>query len=156
MVKGRDATSVALGESSDALSLDASMSSGEGLCEDPVSSMVLDSIKRRLLSAFRDSGAVPCCAQPCGPGMSAGADEELRRVQVDGAITWVRTELLEMRCQDRQLAQTLLELNTEIQKLRREQELCGYADCDTPPAPRHRSGSEREETVARRAGRKRT
>lgn len=112
MVKGSGATSVALGESpesSDALSLDASMSSGEGLCEDPVSSMVLDSIKRRLLSAFRDSGAVPCCAQPCGPGMSAGADEELRRVQVDGAITWVRTELVSLCCLWEGTADVMLE-----------------------------------------------
>ncbi|XP_058868696.1 alanine and arginine-rich domain-containing protein [Acipenser ruthenus] len=50
------------------------------------------------------------------------ANEELRRAKIDGAITWLRTELLEMRSQDRQLAKTLLDLNTEIQRLRQENE----------------------------------
>ncbi|XP_059812545.1 alanine and arginine-rich domain-containing protein [Hypanus sabinus] len=98
--------------------------------EDTVSSRVLDDIKRRLLSAFRGAPA-PCeLAQTSSLSRSARVDEELRRAQIDGAISWVRTELLEMRCQDRQLARTLLELNSEIQVLRREQEL----RAGSPPA----------------------
>ncbi|XP_036950067.1 protein FAM167A isoform X1 [Acanthopagrus latus] len=58
--------------------------------------------------------------RPVSLGRSFQANEELRRAQIDGAITWLRSELLEMRSQDLQLAQTLLGLNTEIQRLRRE------------------------------------
>ncbi|XP_041664954.1 protein FAM167A isoform X2 [Cheilinus undulatus] len=58
--------------------------------------------------------------RPVSIGRSYQANEELRRAQIDGAITWLRSELLEMRSQDLQLAQTLLGLNTEIQRLRRE------------------------------------
>ncbi|XP_072104396.1 alanine and arginine-rich domain-containing protein [Mobula birostris] len=110
------------------------MSSGDTQYEDTVSSRVLDDIKRRLLSAFRGAPA-PCeLAQPSSLSRNARVDEELRRAQIDGAISWVRTELLEMRCQDRQLARTLLELNSEIQELRREQELRTFSGGRPPPA----------------------
>ncbi|XP_028251393.1 alanine- and arginine-rich domain-containing protein [Parambassis ranga] len=95
--------------------------------EDTLSTMVLENIKNKLIHAFRvtaesrgdpqDSG---CTVRPVSISRSYQANEELRRAQIDGAITWLRSELLEMRSQDLQLAQTLLGLNTEIQRLRRE------------------------------------
>ncbi|XP_078146681.1 alanine- and arginine-rich domain-containing protein [Centroberyx gerrardi] len=96
--------------------------------EDTLSTMVLENIKNKLIHAFRttgesredpqDSGSTG--QRPVSIGRSFQANEELRRAKIDGAITWLRSELLEMRSQDRQLAQTLLGLNTEIQRLRRE------------------------------------
>ncbi|XP_061839368.1 alanine and arginine-rich domain-containing protein [Nerophis lumbriciformis] len=93
--------------------------------EDSLSSMVLENVKNKLIDAFRassgdhgeDAGA---SARPLSISRSYQANEELRRAQIDGAITWLRSELLEMRSQDLQLAQTLLGLNSEIQRLRRE------------------------------------
>lgn len=95
--------------------------------EDTLSTMVLENIKNKLIHAFRateesrdhpqNSGS---SVRPLSIGRSLQANEELRRAQIDGAITWLRSELLEMRSQDLQLAQTLLGLNTEIQRLRRE------------------------------------
>ncbi|XP_039461650.1 uncharacterized protein si:ch211-153f2.3 [Oreochromis aureus] len=95
--------------------------------EDTLSTLVLENIKNKLIDAFRvtgesredlqDSGST---VRPVSVGRSYQANEELRRAQIDGAITWLRSELLEMRSQDLQLAQTLLGLNTEIQRLRRE------------------------------------
>ncbi|XP_076157126.1 alanine- and arginine-rich domain-containing protein [Alosa pseudoharengus] len=94
-------------------------------CEDMLSTMVLENIKNKLLHAFRATGearTVPDCsgASSTCVGRSFQANEELRRAKIDGAISWIRSELLEMRSQDRQLAQTLLGLNSEIQRLRRE------------------------------------
>ncbi|XP_042566631.1 uncharacterized protein si:ch211-153f2.3 isoform X2 [Clupea harengus] len=96
----------------------------ETQCEDTLSTMVLENIKNKLLHAFRVTGEtrnVPDCsgASPTCIGRNLQANEELRRAKIDGAITWIRSEL-EMRSQDRQLAQTLLGLNSEIQRLRRE------------------------------------
>uniref|UniRef100_A0A673AAS0 Uncharacterized protein n=1 Tax=Sphaeramia orbicularis TaxID=375764 RepID=A0A673AAS0_9TELE len=95
--------------------------------EDTLSTMVLENIKNKLIHAFRATGESKEDAQKSGSavrpvsiGRSFQANEELRRAQIDGAITWLRSELLEMRSQDLQLAQTLLGLNTEIQRLRRE------------------------------------
>uniref|UniRef100_A0A3Q3JMQ3 Uncharacterized protein n=1 Tax=Monopterus albus TaxID=43700 RepID=A0A3Q3JMQ3_MONAL len=95
--------------------------------EDTLSTMVLENIKNKLIHAFRTTGESREDAQDSGStvrpvsiGRSYQANEELRRAQIDGAITWLRSELLEMRSQDLQLAQTLLGLNTEIQRLRRE------------------------------------
>ncbi|XP_056270515.1 protein FAM167A [Pseudoliparis swirei] len=95
--------------------------------EDTLSTMVLENIKNKLIHAFRATGESRGNAQDSGStvgpvsiGRSHQANEELRRAQIDGAITWLRAELLEMRTQDLQLAQTLLGLNTEIQRLRRE------------------------------------
>ncbi|XP_041664953.1 uncharacterized protein si:ch211-153f2.3 isoform X1 [Cheilinus undulatus] len=95
--------------------------------EDTLSTMVLENIKNKLIHAFRaaeesreDSQESGNTVRPVSIGRSYQANEELRRAQIDGAITWLRSELLEMRSQDLQLAQTLLGLNTEIQRLRRE------------------------------------
>ncbi|KAM4629977.1 alanine- and arginine-rich domain-containing protein [Polymixia lowei] len=95
--------------------------------EDTLSTMVLENIKNKLIHAFRATGEPREEPQGSGStvhavniGRSYQANEELRRAKIDGAITWIRSELLEMRSQDRQLARTLLGLNTEIQKLRRE------------------------------------
>ncbi|XP_051246249.1 uncharacterized protein si:ch211-153f2.3 [Dicentrarchus labrax] len=92
--------------------------------EDTLSTMVLENIKNKLIHAFRATGESReesgSSVRPVSLGRSFQANEELRRAQIDGAITWLRSELLEMRSQDLQLAQTLLGLNTEIQRLRRE------------------------------------
>ncbi|XP_059206129.1 uncharacterized protein si:ch211-153f2.3 [Centropristis striata] len=95
--------------------------------EDTLSTMVLENIKNKLIHAFRATGesresprGSGSTVRPVSIGRSYQANEELRRAQIDGAITWLRSELLEMRSQDLQLAQTLLGLNTEIQRLRRE------------------------------------
>lgn len=132
--------------------------------EDTLSTMVLENIKNKLIHAFRAAGesrVAPrepgAAVRPLSIGRSLQANEELRRAQIDGALTWLRSELvrwspntffvlppvnlfrkfskccrlqsadsalslsqLEMRSQDLQLAQTLLGLNTEIQRLRRE------------------------------------
>ncbi|KAJ0003714.1 hypothetical protein NQD34_008812 [Periophthalmus magnuspinnatus] len=97
--------------------------------EDTLSTLMLDNIKNKLIHAFRVTGEGArgegcqrgaCAGRPISIGRSLQANEELRRAQIDGAITWIRSELLEMRSQDLQLAQTLLGLNSEIQRLRRE------------------------------------
>lgn len=95
--------------------------------EDTLSTMVLENIKSKLIHAFRAAGESRAdhresgaSVRPLSIGRNLQANEELRRAQIDGALTWLRTELLEMRSQDLQLAQTLLGLNTEIQRLRRE------------------------------------
>ncbi|KAI7798839.1 uncharacterized protein si:ch211-153f2.3 [Triplophysa rosa] len=89
--------------------------------EDSVSIMVLENIKNRLLHAFRTTAEPRASTGTAYPiGKTFQVNEELRRAKIDGAITWLRSELLEMRSQDRQLAQTLLGLNKEIQRLRRE------------------------------------
>ncbi|XP_060713165.1 protein FAM167A [Tachysurus vachellii] len=103
--------------------LDATMNP-ETQYEDSVSIMVLENIKNKLRHAFRTTTEPRLSFENDDDLMSTGrsfqANEELRRAKIDGAITWLRSELLEMRSQDRQLAQTLLGLNTEIQRLRRE------------------------------------
>lgn len=123
--------------------------------EDSLSTLVLENIKNRLVLAFRAAGEPRRAPQESASFSSCyQANEELRRAQIDGALTWIRSELvspaaglwvlmgirssfllfcplillllnlqLEMRSQDLQLAETLLELNTEIQRLRRES--CG-------------------------------
>ncbi|XP_015232407.1 PREDICTED: protein FAM167A-like [Cyprinodon variegatus] len=95
--------------------------------EDTLSTMVLENVKNKLIHAFRvttesrgDPGESDCGDRSMSIRRSRQANEELRRAQIDGAITWLRSELLEMRTQDLQLAQTLLGLNSEIQRLRRE------------------------------------
>ncbi|CAL1583423.1 unnamed protein product [Knipowitschia caucasica] len=101
--------------------------------EDSLSTLMLDSIKTRLIQAFRAAGEGGCqrAGRPISIGPSLQANEELRRAQIDGAITWIRSELSEMRSQDLQLAQTLLGLNSEIQRLRRES--FGGSDIDEQP-----------------------
>lgn len=63
--------------------------------------MVLENIKNKLIDAFRvtgesredlqDSGST---VRPVSVGRSYQANEELRRAQIDGAITWLRSELV--------------------------------------------------------------
>uniref|UniRef100_A0A8C4TF13 Si:ch211-153f2.3 n=2 Tax=Erpetoichthys calabaricus TaxID=27687 RepID=A0A8C4TF13_ERPCA len=95
--------------------------------DDTASTLVLENIKNKLIHAFR--GSAERVSATCDSGHPASlvtkdlrANEELRRAKIEGAITWLRSELLEMRSQDRQLAKTLLDINTEIQRLRRESE----------------------------------
>ncbi|KAI1901569.1 hypothetical protein AGOR_G00035760 [Albula goreensis] len=94
-------------------------------CEDTVSTMVLENIKNKLIHAFRVTGeplntTAPAVQMFSSIGRNYQANEELRRAKIEGAISWLRSELLEMRSQDQQLAQTLLGLNSEIEKLRTE------------------------------------
>uniref|UniRef100_A0A3P9M232 Uncharacterized protein n=1 Tax=Oryzias latipes TaxID=8090 RepID=A0A3P9M232_ORYLA len=101
--------------------------SSDNQSEDTLSSIALENIKNKLIRAFRvtaeareepqESG---CSVRPVSMSRSHQANEELRRAKIDGAITWIRSELQDMRTQDLQLAQTLLGLNMEIQRLRRE------------------------------------
>ncbi|KAJ8409847.1 hypothetical protein AAFF_G00219060 [Aldrovandia affinis] len=97
----------------------------EPQCEDTASTMVLENIKNKLIHAFRITGE-PLTANGHGAHTLSSirrnyqANEELRRAKIEGAISWLRSELLEMRSQDSQLARTLLGLNSEIEKLRTE------------------------------------
>ncbi|RVE67191.1 hypothetical protein OJAV_G00114530 [Oryzias javanicus] len=92
--------------------------------EDTLSSIALENIKNKLIHAFRvtpeSREGSARGVRPVSESRSLQANEELRRAKIDGAITWLRSELQEMRTQDVQLAQTLLGLNMEIQRLRRE------------------------------------
>lgn len=70
--------------------------------EDTLSTMVLEDIKNKLINAFKATGESREDRQQCqGPrvrplsiGRSLQANEELRRAQIDGAITWLRSELV--------------------------------------------------------------
>ncbi|XP_060679966.1 alanine and arginine-rich domain-containing protein [Hemiscyllium ocellatum] len=106
--------------------------SADSQYEDSVSDLLLENIKHRLLSAFRVTSAQREPPASWSLSTNPRADQELRRAKIDGAITWLRTELLEMRSQDRELAKTLLELNREIQKLRNEQEFCRNVRSESP------------------------
>lgn len=71
--------------------------------EDTLSTMVLENIKNKLIHAFRATGESKEDPQDSGStvrlvsiGRSYQANEELRRAQIDGAITWLRSELV--RC----------------------------------------------------------
>lgn len=70
--------------------------------EDTLSAMVLENIKNKLIDAFRtgagsredtreDDGVR---ATQLSISRSQQANEELRRAQIDGAITWLRSELV--------------------------------------------------------------
>lgn len=63
--------------------------------EDSVSIMVLENIKNRLLHAFRTT-AEPRTSVGTAHliGKSFQVNEELRRAKIDGAITWLRSELV--------------------------------------------------------------
>ncbi|XP_037831572.1 uncharacterized protein si:ch211-153f2.3 isoform X2 [Kryptolebias marmoratus] len=58
--------------------------------EDTLSTLVLENIKNKLIHAFRATAESRGERQDCSVGRSQEADEELRRAQIDGAITWLR------------------------------------------------------------------
>lgn len=69
--------------------------------EDTLSTMLLENIKNKLIDAFRATGesrADPresgSTVRPVSIGRDFQANEELRRAQIDGAITWLRSELV--------------------------------------------------------------
>lgn len=69
--------------------------------EDTLSTMVLENIKNKLIHAFRAAGesrVAPrepgAAVRPLSIGRSLQANEELRRAQIDGALTWLRSELV--------------------------------------------------------------
>nr|XP_003219493.1 PREDICTED: alanine and arginine-rich domain-containing protein [Anolis carolinensis]XP_008106440.1 PREDICTED: alanine and arginine-rich domain-containing protein [Anolis carolinensis] len=104
-----------------------SMEKSQG--EESFSSLMLEDIKRRLIRAFQDSSKaavvqLPTSIENPGKGTTTLAvQEELRRMHVEGAIAWLRVELLEMKSQNRKLARTLLDLSMEIQRLRNETDM---------------------------------
>lgn len=66
--------------------------------EDTVSIMILENIKNKLRHAFRTTAESRVSSENDDDPMSAGrsfqANEELRRAKIDGAITWLRSELV--------------------------------------------------------------
>lgn len=68
--------------------------------EDTLSTMVLENIKNRLIHAFRAAGEPKDVPPESGSPMSISrcyqANEELRRAQIDGALTWLRSELVSL------------------------------------------------------------
>ena len=70
--------------------------------EDSLSTLVLEDIKNQLIHAFRAARANRSSPRedPCAPtgclslGGNQQANEELRRAKIDGAITWLRSELV--------------------------------------------------------------
>lgn len=63
--------------------------------EDSVSVMVLENIKNRLLHAFRTTAEPRTSTGTVYPiGKTFQVNEELRRAKIDGAITWLRSELV--------------------------------------------------------------
>lgn len=69
--------------------------------EDTLSTMVLENIKSKLIHAFRAAGESSAdrresaaSVRPLSIGRDLQANEELRRAQIDGALTWLRTELV--------------------------------------------------------------
>lgn len=66
--------------------------------EDSVSIMVLENIKNKLLHAFRTTSEPRVSSEsspdPISTGRSLQASEELRRAKIDGAISWLRSELV--------------------------------------------------------------
>ncbi|XP_051826971.1 alanine and arginine-rich domain-containing protein [Antechinus flavipes] len=122
--------------------------SAEAHGEDAASSLVLEDVQRRLRNAFGSSISprdVPLLPpeprkqqqeQPQQPWESfrsraTAVREELRRAHIEGAISWLRAELLEMRFQNRQLARTFVDLNLEMQRLKIENELFMASECPT-------------------------
>lgn len=77
--------------------LDATMNP-ETQYEDSVSIMVLENIKNKLRHAFRTTAEPRVSSESnddlISTGRSLQANEELRRAKIDGAITWLRSELV--------------------------------------------------------------
>ncbi|XP_036610698.1 alanine and arginine-rich domain-containing protein [Trichosurus vulpecula] len=114
--------------------------SAEAHEEDAASSLLLDDIQRRLRSAFRspishqEPGKQQQEQQQSWEGSgrrTTALQEALRRAYIDGAIAWLRAELLEMQFQNWQLARTLVDLNLEMQQLKIENELSTASECPT-------------------------
>ncbi|XP_074140902.1 alanine- and arginine-rich domain-containing protein [Sminthopsis crassicaudata] len=122
--------------------------SAEAHGEDAASRLWLEDVRRRLRNAFGSSISTPDVPllqpeprkqqqeQPQQPWESfrsraTAVREELRRAHVDGAISWLRAELLEMRFQNQQLARTFVDLNLEMQRLKIENELFIASECPT-------------------------
>nr|XP_054601034.1 uncharacterized protein si:ch211-153f2.3 isoform X2 [Nothobranchius furzeri] len=57
--------------------------------EDTLSTMVLENIKNKLIHAFRTNTEPREDPHDCSVRRSHQANEELRRAQIDGAITWL-------------------------------------------------------------------
>ncbi len=70
--------------------------------EDSVSIMVLENIKNKLLHAFRTSSEPRTSAETAIHPItkSLQVNEELRRAKIDGAITWLRSELVSLETTD--------------------------------------------------------
>lgn len=62
--------------------------------EDTLSTMVLENIKNKLIRAFRATAESRGEHEDRGVDRSQQANEELRRAQIDGALTWLRSELV--------------------------------------------------------------
>lgn len=66
--------------------------------EDTLSTMVLENVKNKLIHAFRVTAETreesDCSVGSISIGRSRQANEELRRAKIDGAITWLRSELV--------------------------------------------------------------
>nr|XP_020821096.1 alanine and arginine-rich domain-containing protein [Phascolarctos cinereus] len=121
--------------------------SAEAQEEDAASSLLLEDIQRRLRSAFRSPISpqdVPSLSRAPGkqqqePQQSwegsarraTAVQELLRSAHIDGAIAWLRAELLEMCFQNWQLTSTLVNLNLEMQQLKIENELSTASECPT-------------------------
>ncbi|XP_006140106.1 alanine and arginine-rich domain-containing protein [Tupaia chinensis] len=98
--------------------------------EDPGASPRLEDVRQRFVRAFqravrcggsRRAQEAAAAAAPAGaPGKIAAAREERSRARVEGALAGLRSELLEMHFQNRQLARTLLDLNMKMQQLKKE------------------------------------
>ncbi|XP_053102827.1 alanine and arginine-rich domain-containing protein-like isoform X3 [Hemicordylus capensis] len=107
--------------------------------EETFSSMLLEDLKQRLLQAFRGQGpggaSSPQLLRPAareGRGKrTVSVQEELHKAYLEGTIVWLRGELLEMKSQNRKLAQTLLDLSTEIQRLRHEGDMSAALESKT-------------------------
>ncbi|XP_062987394.1 alanine and arginine-rich domain-containing protein [Elgaria multicarinata webbii] len=121
--------------------MEARRSAEKGPCEDAFSSLLLEDVKHRLRQAFRGQrGPPPHRPRPLesrggGSRRAAAAQEELRRAHVEGAIAWLRVELLEMKSQNRKLAKTLLDLSMEIQRLRNETDMSAALESKTLSIP---------------------
>ncbi|XP_054840446.1 alanine and arginine-rich domain-containing protein [Eublepharis macularius] len=109
----------------------------ENPCEEALSSLLLEDVKQRLQKAFREqrTASSPQALRPAASKdrgkRTLAAQEELRRARIEGAIAWLRVELLEMKSQNRQLAKTLLDLSTDIQRLRNETEIMASVESKT-------------------------
>ncbi|XP_044277402.1 alanine and arginine-rich domain-containing protein-like [Varanus komodoensis] len=110
--------------------MEAGRRAEEGPGEDGFSSRLLEDVKQRLRQAFQRARraspprrARPVASRGAGGRRAAAAQDELRRAHVEGAIAWLRVELLEMKSQNRKLAKTLLDLSVEIQRLRNETDM---------------------------------